>query len=231
MKYFDHFAKSKSTNIGNFFSNKKVLNEYNLINKFIKHKDVEILEIGPGKGNLAKLFLNNNFINYDIVEPNSYMRETLENYGIRNAKSYMIPYLKEEANTYDFIIICDVFEHLNDAKEAQIFISEVKRVLKNGGYIYIFSPDLLDWEIDFWNCDFSHSNPTTVRRTIQLFYNNDISPVYWHYSYSCFNGVLGKFISSAIKLLTYFSKGNSLDSKFYKLRLTFLRRFAIIGVK
>lgn len=231
MKYFDHFAKSKSTRIGQILHLKTTANTFKIINKFISNVDINILEIGPGKGDLATSFLKNNFLNYDVVEPNDRMRKSIEKQGVRNAKDYMIPYIDEADSSYDVIIISDVFEHLNGTNDAKIFISETERVLKNMGYIFIISPDFFDWGLDFWNCDFSHSNPTSIRRVIQLFYNNNIKSIYCNYMYSCFTGFLGKAINSFIKLATFYCKGNSIDSKFYKLRLTFLRRFIIVGQK
>jgi ubiquinone/menaquinone biosynthesis C-methylase UbiE len=229
MGYFDHFAKSRSTKIGDLLHNRKIAKEFNLVNSFIDNKNIEILEIGSGKGDLAMRFIKEEYKNYDVVEPNKIMRDNLIKMGVRESKNYMIPKLKEKDNSYDLIICCDVFEHLNDSEEAKLFISEAYRVLRKKGSIAILSPDFLDWKGDFFNCDFSHSNITSVRRTIQLFYNNDISTLYYNYLYSCFEGILGRLFNMFVKAITYFAKGNSLDSKLYKLRLTFLRRFIIIG--
>lgn len=231
MKYFDHFARNKSTNIGRFLHDRKVKNNYKYITKFTANKDAEILEIGPNKGDLAKIFLKNKYLNYDIVEPNTMMRKNLIKKGVRNAKDYMIPLLEEKKNSYDVIVLCDVFEHLNDTKEAISFVSEANRVLRKKGILFIYSPDLRDWGLDFWNCDFSHSNPTTLRRTIQLFFNNNLKVLDYKYTYSCFEGIFGYFISRIVKTLTFFVSGDSIDLKSYKLRLTFLRRFGIIGQK
>jgi SAM-dependent methyltransferase len=228
-KYFDHFIGGKPTQIGDFLHHKKIVNEFKLINKFVQNSNIEILEIGPGKGDLAITFLKNGYVKYDIVEPNDIMRSELVKVGVRSAKNYMVPELREKDGSYDLIIASDVFEHLNSAKEAHLFISEAKRVLRKNGLLFILSPDYLDWKEDFFNCDFSHSNPTSIRRTMQLFYNSNITTVYWDYSYACFKGATGKLLNMAIKTITHFSKGNSLDSKPYKLRLTFLGRIRIIG--
>ena len=229
MSYFNHFAKSKPTKIGDLLHSKEITNEFSIINNFISDKNIEILEVGPGKGDLAKMFLKSGYKNYDIVEPNKIMRDDLTKAGIRKSENYLVPPFKEKDNFYDLVIASDIFEHLNDSKESQLFISEIKRILKKEGLVFILSPDYLDWKEDFFNCDFSHSNPTTLRRTKQLFYNNQIKPIYETYSYSCFNGLLGCFLNKFIKAITFFQKGNFADSKIYKLKLTFLRRFIIIG--
>lgn len=231
MGYFDHFAKSKPTRFGKIIEDRTIEKEFRIISRFMLNPELEILEIGPGKGGLAKKFIEMGYQNYDVVEPNVLMRDNFVRSGVRKIKNYEIPELKERDGSYDIIICCDVFEHLNDTKEAKLFISEVHRVLRKEGLIFILSPDYLDWGKDFFNCDFSHSNITSVRRVIQLFYNNNIATVHYNYFYSCFEGILGKNLNIAVKIITFFNKGNSLDSKLYKLRLTFLRRFIMIGRK
>jgi SAM-dependent methyltransferase len=192
---------------------------------------VEILEVGPGHGELAARLIRGGYRNYDVVEPNPLLRVKLEELGVRNAKSYRIPDLQESDASYDAIIVCDVFEHLNDAVEAQRFVSEARRVLRPGGILFILSPDLMDWREDFYNCDFSHSNPTTVRRVHEIFINEGLATVDFTYAYACFQGALGYVLSRIVRALTFWTVGENLDFKPYKLRLTFLRRFLIIGRK
>jgi SAM-dependent methyltransferase len=232
MSYFDHFAESESTSVGSFLQRKTMKTEYSMITKYLTaDKNISILEIGPGQGILASMFLKSGYRNYDIVEPNQTLRQKLIRQGVRKAKNYMIPLLQEKNASYDAIIAMDVFEHLNDSREAMLFISDAARVLKKQGLLIILSPDLNDWKQDFYNCDFSHSNPTTVRRTMQLFYNSGIKTLTYKYIYCCFTGLLGYLVSRPIKCLTMFSFGNSQNSRIYKLRLNFLRRFIIIGRK
>ncbi|CAG0958095.1 hypothetical protein METP3_00655 [Methanosarcinales archaeon] len=231
MGYFDHFEKNKSTRFGQILTDHGIEKEFRIIIRFISNQKKEILEIGPGKGNLTKKFIDKGYQNFDIVEPNILMRDNFAGSGIREIKNYEIPELQEKDGSYDMIICRNVFEHLNDTKEAKFFISEVHRVLRKGGLIVIMSPDYLDWGKDFFNCDFSHSNITSVRRTIQLFYNNNIDTIYHNYFYSCFEGFVGKLLNFTVKMITFCTKGNSLDSKLYKLRLTFLRRYIIVGRK
>lgn len=194
-------------------------------------RSIDILEIGPGHGELATRFMGSGFRDYDVVEPNDSLRAKLQSVGVRHAKSYLIPDLAEADGSYDLIVICDVFEHLNDAKEAQRFIAEAHRVLRPGGMLFVLSPDLMDWREDFYNCDFSHSNPTTVRRTLEMFHNQGLECVEFTYLYSCFGGPLGYLLNRLVKLSTFWTSGEDTDFKPYKLRLTFLRRFLVLGRK
>jgi hypothetical protein len=104
-------------------------------------------------------------------------------------------------------------------------------VLRKGGILFILSPDVMDWKEDFYNCDFSHSNPTTVRRTHQIFMNEQLTTAGFQYAYSGFQGAIGYGLSRVVKILTSRARSEDLNYKLYKLRLTFLRRFMIIGSK
>ena len=61
MGFFDHFADSSSTKIGDKLSHKKNYEVFKVISKYIKNKS-SILEIGAGKGELAKIFLENKYL-------------------------------------------------------------------------------------------------------------------------------------------------------------------------
>lgn len=232
MAYFDHFATGTSTGIGDWLTVHAIEEQFRFLTSHLPVEGKpEILEIGPGHGEFAARLMKGGYGNYDVVEPNASLRAKLEALGARRAKSYLIPRLEEADASYDAIVVCDVFEHLNDAREAQHFVAEARRVLRDGGILFILSPDLMDWKEDFYNCDFSHSNPTTVRRTHEIFMNEGFATVAHSYSYSGFRGLTGFLLSRAVKAATFWASGEDLDFKPYKLRLTFLRRFMIIGRK
>jgi len=232
LAYFDHFAAGRSTRIGDWLTARAIELQFAFLSRHLPDgRTVDILEIGPGHGEFAARVMAAGFRNYDVVEPNATLRAKLDNLGVRNTKSYLIPDLDEADESYDAIIICDVFEHLNDPREAYRFVSEARRVLRKSGILFILSPDFMDWKEDFYNCDFSHSNPTTVRRTHEIFMNEQLTTVGFQYAYSGFRGVVGYSVSRLVKLLTSWARSDDLNYKFYKLRLTFLRRFMIVGRK
>lgn len=232
MAYFDHFAAGKSTGIGDWLTARAIELQFEFLSRHLPGgRDADVLEIGPGHGEFAARIMASGLRNYDVVEPNAMLRAKLEALGVRRAKSYRIPDLDEADDSYDAIIVCDVFEHLNDSREAGRFIAEARRVLRKGGILFILSPDFLDWSEDFFNCDYSHSNPTTVRRTREIFMNERLTTAGFQYAYSGFRGAPGYVLSRAVKVFTSFARGEDLDYKLYKLRLTFLRRFMIVGKK
>jgi SAM-dependent methyltransferase len=232
MAYFDHFATGRSTGIGDWLNAHAIEQQFRFLSAHLPvDRKPEILEIGPGRGEFAARLMEGGYTNYDVVEPNATLRATLASLRIRHSKSYLIPDLLEADESYDAIIVCDVLEHLNDTRDARRFVSEARRVLRVGGILFILSPDLMDWKEDFYNCDFSHSNPTTVRRTHEMFLNEKLATAAFAYSYSGFRGSVGFLLSRIVKLFTIWAPGEDLDFKLYKLRLTFLRRFMIIGRK
>lgn len=232
MAYFDHFATGRSSGIGDWLNAHAIELQFRFLSGHLPvDRKPEILEIGPGHGEFAARLMAGGYKNYDVVEPNATLRAKLESLRIRRAKSYLIPDLLEADESYDAIIVCDVLEHLNDTRDAQRFVSEARRVLRKGGILLILSPDLMDWKEDFYNCDFSHSNPTTVRRTHEMFLNEKLATVAYDYSYSGFRGAVGFLLNRIVKMFTFWASGEDLDFKPYKLRLTFLRRFMIIGRK
>jgi SAM-dependent methyltransferase len=230
MSFFDHFAESSSTPVGERVKRRERQRQFALMQPFFPNRDCTILEIGPGMGELSEIFLNAGYRNYTAVEPNDTMRNSLAARGVIT-KNYRIPHLQEEENAYDAIILFDVFEHLNDTHEATIFLAEARRVLRPGGLLCILAPDYLHWKEDFFNCDFSHANVTSVRRTLQLFYNNGFRMLTYAYFSGFFMRMPATVTSHMVRLAFAFSSSNGIDKKWYKFKLNFLRKFLIIGRK
>lgn len=232
MDYFSHFVESPGTSVGNWLKRRSRERVFKVVDTYI-HKprsNCAILEIGPGMGELTECFLRSGYRNYTVVEPNTTMRALLANRGIAT-RNYSIPRLIEEDESCDVIILADVFEHLNGMSEASEFVLEARRVLRQGGILCILSPDYLHWRQDFFNCDYTHSHITTIRRTMQLFHNAGFDTVHHEYFSSFVSGPLASVLSNLICWMFFFPNGNALDSKLYKVKLTFLRQFLIIGGK
>ena len=231
MSFFDHFSETKSTRLGDWISRKTAMQEFSFIQQHLSDKSAHILEIGPGKGILANEFLSQGYHNYTVVEPNNSMRAKFEHAGI-STKNYMLPEIHEDALSYDVIILVDVFEHLNGAEEAILFIKNAHKVLRENGKIFIACPDYLHWREDFFNCDYSHNNVTSMIRMLQLFYTNGFQIVKSTYMSGHIKGVAMATILSWFTRITLVGVARTgLNKKMYKLKLTFLRRFMIVASK
>jgi len=230
MAYFDHFAQSRGTALGNWLSRQAKRSQFVHIQRLLPRQDSAILEIGPGRGHLADLFYQAGYHDYTVAEPNALLRSALAERGFKT-KNYLLPRLDEADGSYDALILFDVFEHLNDTNDAMSFIAEGARVLRPGGLLCILSPDYLHWRADFFDCDFSHSNITSVRRTLQLFHNQGLTVLEHVYFSSLLEGLPATVLSYAGRTGLMFVNSNGMHRRLYKLKLMCLRRFLVIGRK
>lgn len=228
MKFFDHFADASMTPQGAWIVEQTHRAEFRLMRPYLAHDDISLLEIGPGQGGLSRVLAREGFSNYIGVEPNTQMREALADAGFRT-KNYLVPPFQEQDESFDWVILINVFEHLNGTPEAAHLVQDAYRILKPQGFLCLAGPDYLHWKQDFFNCDYTHSNIMTVRRSIQLFHNYGFRTVKYEY----LSGFMTGFAATALSRLTraglFYANGNGIDKKLYKLKLSFLRRFLIIG--
>ncbi len=98
------------------------------------NKIKKILEVGAGSGWLTNYFKNRGD---DIVGTDS-SPIACEKYHLQEAEVAKLPF---RDNTFDLLISISLIEHL-PTPETQAFLSEAKRVLKNGGWIFLVTPNL-----------------------------------------------------------------------------------------
>lgn len=65
-----------------------------------------------------------------------------------------------------------VLEHSPSWLAAREMVSTCRDLLSDEGYVVVVGPDALSWRREFWNVDWSHGYPTTIRNVSQLF--NDV---------------------------------------------------------
>ena len=136
-----------------------------IINQQLDTKDLSVLDLGSGEGGTSKVFSENNFIvSFDLslirlqrqissviskegfypTEKSSTNNKTrfLSSFEMTkpelvNGSALQLPFSN---HSFDLIIIQDVIEHLSNTAD---FYSEVKRILKTNGYIYLSTPNKL----------------------------------------------------------------------------------------
>ncbi|MBN2348540.1 MAG: methyltransferase domain-containing protein [Bacteroidales bacterium] len=104
-----------------------------------------VLEAGCGVGALTKIMAAKNpgsgFISIDLSEDSlSEARNTIRSLGIKNVefKQADIFNLPFQENSFDYVIVCFVFEHLDKPLPA---LKNLKRVLKTGGTMILIEGD------------------------------------------------------------------------------------------
>lgn len=113
-----------------------------ILSNIVEQKPKKILDIGCGRGfyvvMCSKLLPTSEIHGIDpnpeYISKTTKITETYKNIKIKKGSVYSIPF---EDNTFDAIICSEVMEHLDDEKSA---LSEIKRVLKKSGQLYITVP-------------------------------------------------------------------------------------------
>jgi SAM-dependent methyltransferase len=228
--YFDHLGKAEApTGFGAWLTRRAARR----IHAFVQVPAGGcVLEIGPGRGDLADLFLIGG-VDYHAVEANRRLATALEQRGAR-VRCAIAPPLPPFEERFDRALMVNVMEHMSNMEQALEIARQVRDLLKPGGRFVIHSPDYLSWRSHFFNCDFSHNFVTTRRRLTQLLINAGYDDIESAYMSGPFRGcgavVLAAFASrSPFGMLAALFGDTGWIGKLYKLQLTFSRRVLISG--
>ncbi|MCB0730871.1 MAG: class I SAM-dependent methyltransferase [Ignavibacteriae bacterium] len=126
-------AFRKRDDFGNFDSNFDFLKK---IKQFTKQ--IEILEIGSGKGRLLSKLVEEGYNVSGIELRQEYIDRSFELYGKLPVEQMSGDNMKFSDSKFDCVISFDVFEHIPDSDK---HLSEVNRVLKNGGFYLLQTPN------------------------------------------------------------------------------------------
>jgi hypothetical protein len=142
-----------------------------------EHGVVEkILEVGPGGGRLAVEILTRGF-NYSCIEPTQSMlsltKEKIDKafLGSPDVKYYgeKLPKISNKlTSTQDAVVMIHVLEHADNPTVAFEWLSAIKTTLNSCGFLFIISPDYRDYGVDFFDCDWTHSYPTTLNNVVEI---------------------------------------------------------------
>lgn len=110
-----------------------------LLEKFQIVVGKNILDIGSGEGGTSFVLSENNFV---VSVDLSFLRLQRQkaNFQLKSSVNSNALFLPFSDSAFDIVILQDVIEHLSDIKN---FLSEVKRVLKPKGTIYLSTPNKL----------------------------------------------------------------------------------------
>ena len=110
---------------------------YSVINQINQTENLSVLDLGSGEGGSTKVFSENNFVtSFDLSLVRLKRQSENFNYLLNvNGDALNLPFFDK---SFDLIIVQDVIEHLTNT---QSFYSELKRVLKNKGIIFLSTPN------------------------------------------------------------------------------------------
>ncbi len=130
---------------------------FDTLKKYIG-KNESILEIGFANGELLKMLKKNGYNNLYGLDPSLKCVDNLFSGGIKAFHGSLLKY-NLMGNTFDFIILSHVLEHVLDLKRA---MSNVWGLLNNNGQVYIETPDLFQYaknsDTPFSYFDLEHIN-------------------------------------------------------------------------
>lgn len=110
-----------------------------LLKCFEEHKNYNLLEVGVGSGGIAHYFATHKRFKIDVdavdVTDNRIVKD---GYRFQRVSGCSLPY---ESNSFDIVISNHVIEHVGSKQEQLDHLSEIKRVVKTGGYAYLAVPN------------------------------------------------------------------------------------------
>lgn len=158
----------------------------------------KILEIGPGEGFFAQYCTDNNY-DYTFIEEN---KKTAIDLATRGYKALYISHAPPitTSRKFDLIYIGMVLEHTKDHQEAYKLLQDAYSVLAPGGKCVVLVPDITSWKQDFYDCDYTHSYPTSPSRLLQMVDDIGVSKSSCKSLYGLLPTIVGLPLQCLIKL-------------------------------
>ena len=172
MSFYQHYASRERIGFGVRLKKTFARKLFDLSTKGLTHP-VKIMEIGPGDGYIAELAVKNG-CEYLGIEGSSEVVGNLTAQGYRIIESF-VPPLPETNEKFHVCFLLHVIEHMNSIGQAEQLLSGIRQHLHENGKIIIAFPDYIFWGKDFFNCDYTHNLPFTLKRISQLLQNSGFS--------------------------------------------------------
>jgi SAM-dependent methyltransferase len=231
MPFYDSYFKNKPSRFGKRLLNIKANKVLNLL-KLYQPKLNRILEIGPGWGQFAKI-VKAEMREYYCVEANFGQATILKNQAIPTVVS-LVPPIPFSDNQFDAVVASHILEHMPEYNTANRFISELIRITSPDGLLCINCPDFVVAGSLFWDADYTHNFPVTMRRLIQMYKDHCVEIVYSSYFAGTIQGILATPIGWIAryfpeKLIEAVLKPLLIPGQIHRTRMTFLRNVFVIG--
>ena len=160
-----------------------------------------VLEIGPGHGYFAEHCRDSGFT-YDFCDTSPAVFSKMNELGFQGQLG-MIQDVAPNLGRFDMIWMSHVLEHSLSWLAAREMVATCRDLLNDNGVIVVVGPDALSWRREFWNVDWSHGYPTTVRNVCQLFSDVGLKNVRGFHHRNASNRTLAKACFMVLTLIPH----------------------------
>lgn len=230
MAHYDNYSnRGKPTKLAEVVGMKwrKRLAE-EMLRNFTDQEQIKVLELGGGKGEFARTITQYNGVQYYTVEPNQKLAEILNEYGY--VQVGFVPPIEQPDESMDIVYSSNVLEHVLP-HHIPPFFTESVRVARKGGLIVTQTPNYLDMKEFFWDCDYTHATPFTIKRLTQMYadYGLEVEKVeIMRFGTPGIRRWLLYPLNRLLRCFAGWSKLNS-SSKLYKLYLSTCEQLIVYG--
>ena len=167
MPFYDNFSQQPPTFIGQKLSSLEAQRILREILKDVVLQKGRFLELGPGRGWMAKAVKEKQptlcYVGLDIS------LKMLKQLPSEHRVLSSVPPISFQSNLFDIVFASNLLEHMPTFREAFFLVEEMHRVARPGGIVALRVPNFFWWKEHFWNADYTHSFITTPRRIRQIF--------------------------------------------------------------
>ena len=233
MAFFDTFYKEQPTAFGHRLQSQKAKEVLRRL--LCKHKRINrLLEIGPGWGELADLCVQKAVV-YVAVEANTTRAVDLRHRGFAPIVS-RVPPIPAKDKSFDAVVAMNVLEHMPDCLTATRFLGEMVRVAQNEGLICVNCPDIMAAGKLFWDADYTHNYPVSMRRLIQMFSDHGLRIIDATFFSGPVSGAFATPLSAMARLfpaslISVLTAPLVARERILRTRLTFIRNVFVIGCR
>lgn len=200
-EYREYFASRRPSRFGERVHRAWNRNLFSLASRFLPElAHSALLEVGPGLGFFGRVCLERG-VRYSALEMNAAQAEVLKKSGF-DAQAAAIPPFPP-GPPVQVIWMSHVLEHAPSYRDAFGMVSGALARLSPGGHLVVIGPDVLSWRGEFWNCDWTHGFPTSLRRVQQLFGEAGFSIVAARHHAFFVDGALAEVAAALARLIPY----------------------------
>jgi len=167
----------------------------------LRQKPKSVLEIGPGHGYFAEHCRAAGFA-YEFCDTSPAVYSKMNELGYCGHLG-LIQDLATKLGKYDMIWMSHVLEHSPTWLAARDTVSTCQELLSDEGFVVVVGPDALSWRREFWNVDWSHGYPTTIRNVCQMYNDVGLKSIAACHHRNGSDNVLIKFMFGTLTLIPH----------------------------